>query len=245
MNAFILAAGLGTRLKPLTDSMPKALVPLNGVPLLQLQLEKFKAAGIHDVVVNIHHFGDQIIDFLHANNNFGMNILISDEREQLLETGGGLRKAVSLFRQLPNPDAPVLVHNVDILSNLDFSVLAQHSSSESLATLVVSERQTQRYLVWNATDELVGWTNIQTAETKGSNQGKLLAFSGIQLIQPSLFPLLEAWPEERFSIVNFYLAMMGQHRIKAYVPQNYQMMDVGKISVLRDAEIFASSLTNQ
>ena len=179
MKAMIFAAGLGTRLKPLTDSMPKALVPVGGQPLLQHLLLKMKAVGINDITINVHHFAQQIIDFIGANDSFGLNIHISDETDELLETGGGLRKALPQIGE----DEPVLVHNVDILSNLDFQhLIAAHNPNDAV-TLVVSQRNTSRYLLFDDNRRLCGWTNITTQQVKpeGIDAGKYkpLAFSGI------------------------------------------------------------------
>ena len=184
-QAMIFAAGLGTRLKPLTDTMPKALVPVGGQPLLWHVIMKLKAAGYERIVVNVHHFAQQIIDYLQANANFGLDIRISDERQQLLETGGGIKKALPLF----DANAPILIHNVDILSNLDLCALPMDAP-----LLVVSERKTKRYLQFDDTMRLVGWKNIETGELKGS-EGRSLAFSGIHIFHPSLAPLLSDWPE--------------------------------------------------
>lgn len=157
-QAMIFAAGLGTRLKPLTDTMPKALVPVGGQPLLYHVVMRLKEAGFERIVVNVHHFADQIIDYLKVNENFGLDIRISDEREQLLETGGGIKKAMPLF----DPNSPILIHNVDILSNLDLRRLPMDAP-----LLVVSQRQTKRYLLFDDDMRLQGWTNIETGELKG------------------------------------------------------------------------------
>lgn len=151
----IFAAGLGTRLKPLTDTMPKALVPVGGQPLLWHVIMKLKKSGYERIVVNVHHFADQIIDYLRLNDNFGLDIRISDEREQLLETGGGIKKALPLF----DPSEPILIHNVDILSNLDLNQLPTDAP-----VLVVSQRQTKRYLQFDDEQRLVGWKNIETGK---------------------------------------------------------------------------------
>ena len=153
MKAMIFAAGLGTRLKPITDSIPKAMVPINGKPLLQLVLEKLKVAGFNEIIVNVHHFPELIIDFLKQNSNFGIRIEISDERDVLLDTGGAIRKAAWFF----DDGKPFLVHNVDILSNLNLGDLYhQHLTTNPLATLVVSERDTFRYLLFNGDNRLCG-----------------------------------------------------------------------------------------
>jgi NDP-sugar pyrophosphorylase family protein len=230
-QAMIFAAGLGTRLKPLTDTMPKALVPVGGQPLLWHVIMKLKAAGYERIVVNVHHFAQQIIDYLQANANFGLDIRISDERQQLLETGGGIKKALPLF----DANAPILIHNVDILSNLDLCALPMDAP-----LLVVSERKTKRYLQFDDTMRLVGWKNIETGELKGS-EGRSLAFSGIHIFHPSLAPLLSDWPE-RFPIMDFYLKACGDHLIRGYEARDLNLLDVGKLDSLDQAEKFIKSL---
>ena len=160
----IFAAGLGTRLKPLTDRIPKALVPVNGIPMLQHVILKLKQAGFTEIVINIHHFGEQIIDFLQAHQNFGITIHISDEREELLDTGGGIKKAIPFF----SGNEPFLVHNVDILSDTDLKALYDyHQQSTNDATLLVSQRETSRYLLFDKDNaRLCGWINKQTLQTK-------------------------------------------------------------------------------
>lgn len=227
----IFAAGLGTRLKPLTDTMPKALVPVGGQPLLWHVIMKLKAAGYERIVVNVHHFAQQIIDYLQANANFGLDIRISDERQQLLETGGGIKKAIPLF----DANAPILIHNVDILSNLDLCALPMDAP-----LLVVSERKTKRYLQFDDTMRLVGWKNIETGELKGS-EGRSLAFSGIHIFHPSLAPLLSDWPE-RFPIMDFYLKVCSDHLIRGYEARHLNLLDVGKLDSLDQAEKFIKSL---
>ena len=223
----VFAAGLGTRLKPLTDTMPKALVPVAGEPLLWHVVQKLKAAGYERIVVNVHHFAQQIIDYLKANNNFGLDIRISDESERLLETGGGIKKALPLF----DPNAPILIHNVDILSNVDLSAL-----DVDAPTLVVSERKTKRYLQFDDSMRLVGWKNIETGEVKG-REGRPLAFSGIHVFHPSLFPLMNDWPE-RFPIMDFYLTVCSDHLVKGLEIKNLQLLDVGKLDTLEQANRF-------
>ena len=239
----IFCAGLGTRLKPLTDTMPKALVPLAGKPLLQWQVEKLRDAGITDIIVNVHHFPDMIIDTIRRNEGWGCNIMISDERDQLLDTGGGLKKACRLFMdngQWTMDNNPILACNVDILSNIDIrEMIARYTSTTSL--LVVSERETQRYLCFDETDRLCGWTNIKTGELKG-HDGRHLAFSGMQILSPEVLALLQQMPQEKFSLIDFYLHVMNEVPLKAFVPTNYRMMDVGKIDQIEEAERFAESL---
>ena len=248
----IFAAGLGTRLKPLTDTMPKALVPLAGKPLLQWQVEKLRDAGITDIIVNVHHFPDMIIDTIRRNNGWGCNISISDERDMLLDTGGGLKKAVI--------EGPILACNVDILSNIDLRTLVSEYERTGVSQLVVSERKTQRYLCFDKRDSLCGWTNIATGELKGKD-GRHLAFSGLQILNGEALRLLRQIQEDKFSLIDFYLHLCEQNHqsaitnyqspitnhqspiiLKACVPLDYRMMDVGKIDQIEEAERFAESL---
>ena len=246
----IFAAGLGTRLKPLTDTMPKALVPLAGKPLLQWQVEKLRDAGIKDIVVNVHHFPDQIIETIQANKGWGCNISISDERECLLDTGGGLRKALHLT-PYTLPLEPILACNVDILSNIDLCAFIASYDPKTLGTLVVSERQTQRYLLFDNDLTLRGWTNIKTGEVKpaniSANFGELrqLAFSGMQILNPAIFDKMDAvvaQKGDKFSLIDLYLSLCEKEVFKAYIPRDYKMMDVGKIEQLNDAECFAEQI---
>lgn len=240
MVAMIFAAGLGTRLKPLTDTMPKALVPLAGKPLLQWQVEKLRDAGITDIIVNVHHFPDQIIDTVRANQGWGCNIMISDERDQLLDTGGGLKKAV-MGDGLRGTGEPILACNVDILSNIDLDAFLNSYDPSTLGSLVVSDRQTQRYLCFDAQNTLCGWTNIKTGELKGKD-GRHLAFSGMQILSPEAQTLLRQMPQDKFSLIDFYLHVMEKLPLQAYIPSDYRMMDVGKIDQIEEAERFAESL---
>ena len=234
-QVMIFAAGLGTRLKPLTDTMPKALVRVGGQPLLWHVIMKLKAAGYERMVINVHHFADQIIDYLESNGNFGVDIRISDERDGLLETGGGIKKALPLF----DPESPILIHNVDILSNLDFNTLPTDAP-----LLVVSPRQTKRYLLFDEALRLQGWTNIETGEVRGvtseevkSEKFRMLAFSGIHVFHPSLIPLMADWPD-RFPIMDFYLKACGDHLIRGYEVYDLRLLDVGKLDTLEQAEKF-------
>ncbi len=242
MKAMIFAAGLGTRLKPLTDTMPKALVPLAGKSLLQWQVEKLRDAGITDIIVNVHHFPDQIIDTIRANQGWGCNITISEERDMLLDTGGGLKKAIRLLidnGQWTMDSEPILACNVDILSNIDLRALM--ASYAGVSMLVVSERETQRYLCFDAQQTLCGWTNIKTGERKGHN-GRHLAFSGMQILSSEAQTLIKQMPQDKFSLIDFYLHVMEKLPLQAYIPSDYRMMDVGKIDQIEEAERFAESL---
>lgn len=241
MNALIFAAGLGTRLKPLTDTMPKAMVPVGGKPLMQLLIEKLKQSGAEQVVINIHHFAQQIRDFVAEHDGFGLDIRFSDETDLLLETGGGLKKAAGLFTN----DAPILVHNVDILSDVDLaefygSVLKTDGQP---TTLLVSERKTQRYLLADNTDRLVGWTNIATGQVKTPYEGldvaacRKVAFAGIQVFNPRMLPLMESWTG-RFSIIDFYLSVCDKADIRLRLQPDLHLLDVGKLDSITEAEMF-------
>ena len=234
----IFAAGLGTRLKPLTLHTPKALVQVGRQPLLWHVLQKLHREGFEHIVINVHHFAEQIVDYLSVNKYFGLDIQVSDEREKLLETGGGIRKAMSFF----DSSSPVLIHNVDILSNADLGALwAQADNSD--AVLLVSQRQTKRYLLFNDDNCLQGWTNIETGEVRGPLNShsspltsyKKLAFSGIHVIAPSLLAKMADWPE-RFSIIDFYLSVCGNSRITSYEQTDLRLLDVGKLETLSEAE---------
>ncbi len=241
-QAMIFAAGLGTRLKPLTDTMPKALVRVGGEPLLWHVVMKLRGAGYERIVVNVHHFAQQIVDYLKQNGNFGLDIRISDETSGLLETGGGIRKALPLF----DADSPILIHNVDILSNLDLDELTQVSQAPD-ALLVVSRRQTKRYLLFDDECILDGWTNIETGEVKSPYKGldpsdmRQLAFSGIHVVWPRVFPLLESMPE-RFGIIDFYLKYCHQCAFVGYEKKDLRLMDVGKLDTLDHAETFIKQI---
>ena len=242
-QAMIFAAGLGTRLKPLTDTMPKALVPVGGQPLLWHVIMKLKAAGYERIVVNVHHFAQQIIDYLQANQNFGLDIRISDERSGLLETGGGIKKALPLFDQ----QSPILIHNVDILSNLDLAGDLMSYASPPDALLVVSQRKTKRYLLFDDEHLLDGWTNIETGEVRSPYPGldpsglRQLAFSGIHVIWPSTFSLFDEMPE-RFSIIDFYLKFCHQYAFIGHEQKDLRLLDVGKLDTLDQAETFIKQI---
>ena len=236
MKAMIFAAGLGTRLKPITDTMPKALVPVCGQPLLYHVITKLVKAGYDDIIVNVHHFPDQIIDYLCA-NDFGAKITISDEREFLRETGGGIKHVRPLLTE------PFLVHNVDIISNLDLKWLREQHREDAVATVVVSERETQRYLLFDEDGRLKGWTNVKTGEVRSPfgdidpSQYRKLAFAGIHLMSPAIF---EAFDHlgfgDRFSIMDFYIQACAAYPIYAAVPPDFRLVDVGKIETLSEAE---------
>ncbi len=242
MKAMIFAAGLGTRLKPLTDSMPKAMVPVAGKPLLQHIIEKLKVAGFDEIILNVHHFAEQIIGFVQENNRFGIRIEFSDEREKLLDTGGGIKKAQWFF----DDGKPFLLHNVDILSDIDLKDLyTKHINNGSEATLPVSERQTSRYLLFDENDRLRGWINEKTGEIKPPvarseiEPCRKLAFSGVHILQPSVFKQMANFPD-KFSLIDFYLSLCNTTDIRAYIPKHLSLLDVGKTASLEEAAQFLS-----
>ena len=245
----IFAAGLGTRLKPLTDTMPKALVPVGGRPLLDINIRRLMAQGYDRFVVNIHHFAQQIIDYV-KEQDYAPLVHFSDESDQLLETGGGLKKAQALFRD----DQPILIHNVDILDNVNYDWFARQHQPDEDAVLLVSQRKTKRYLLFDNAMHLMGWKNIETGEIKSpyeyvrrtglSQHGEelnMFAFSGIHSFSPRLFPLMERFPD-RFPIIDFYLSVCHRAPIVGLVKPDLQLMDVGKIETLDQAEKFIQSL---
>ena len=238
----ILAAGTGTRLKPLTDEMPKALIPVKGIPMLEHVIMKIKTAGFTSLIINIHHFSEQIIDFLAAKDNFDMDIKISDEQDYLLDTGGGIKKANCYL----DGDEPFLVHNVDIFSNVDLRTMyTSHINSKVLATLLVSQRHTSRQLLFNKGDLLCGWRNRETGEVKSYTPQFdpsihfEYAFGGIHVISPEIFREMEDWTG-KFSIINFYLSICAKHPIGLYTENDIQLVDVGKPKGLEKAEMWLS-----
>ncbi len=247
-QVMILAAGLGTRLKPLTDTMPKALVPVGGSPLLDINIRKLQAQGYDRFVVNVHHFAQQIIDYV-TQQDYAPLVHFSDEREQLLETGGGLKKARNLFRD----DEPILIHNVDILDNVDYGWFSRQHQTDEDAVLLVSRRKTKRYLLFDNAMRLMGWKNVETGEVKSpyeyvrrtglsqhSEPLNMFAFSGIHSFSPRLFPLMDRFPD-RFSIIDFYLSVCHRSHIVGVVKEDLDMLDVGKLDTLSAANAFIES----
>lgn len=241
----ILAAGLGTRLKPLTDTMPKALVPVGGKPLLDINIERLQQAGYDRFVVNVHHFAQQIRDHV-KEQKYAPMVHFSDESDQLLETGGGLKKAQDLFRD----DEPILIHNVDILDNVDYEWFARQHQADEDAVLLVSRRMTKRYLLFDNAMRLMGWKNIETGEVKSpyeyvrrtglSQHGEelnMFAFSGIHSFSPRLFSLMDRFPD-RFAIIDFYLSVCHRAHIVGLVKDDLRVLDVGKLDSLEQAEKF-------
>lgn len=236
MKALIFAAGLGSRLKEYTQNKPKALVTLAGKPLLQRAIEHLKNFGINHIVINVHHFADQVIDFIKEHDSFGIRIDISDERDQLLDTGGGLKKA----GQFLMGNEPILIYNVDVVSNLDLNELLEfHGQNKALATLVVRQRKTSRYLMFDENMLLAGWKNFSSGETIVSREDSFAdshpyAFSGIHILQPEILDLITE--EGIFPIMDLYLRLAKNHPIKAYIDQSDLWMDLGKPDQIVEAE---------
>lgn len=219
----ILAAGLGTRLKPFTEKHPKALFPVNGKPLLQRNIEYLKSFGVTEIIVNVHHFADQIINILKDNNGWGTKITISDEINEVLETGGGLKKTAHYFE---NTNEPFVLMNADILTDLNIGdMLAYHNTTNALATLAITERSTSRYLLFNETNTLCGWLNDKTGEQKGI-PGNKKAFSGIHILSPKIFSLITE--QGKFSMIDLYVRLSSTQIIKGYDHSNGILVDVGK-----------------
>ena len=272
-QAMILAAGLGTRLKPLTDTMPKALVPVGGKPLLDIQIDKLQQAGYDRFVVNVHHFAQQIVDHVNERKE---KILISDETSELLETGGGLKKAQGLFRD----DEPILIHNVDILDNVDYEWFRRQHQDDEDAVLLVSRRKTKRYLLFDSAMRLMGWKNIETGEVKSPfpwlreaeitiddnlqvtlhTDSSLSSGEGRGEVSPlhsslyafafsgihSFSPRLFPLMDrfpDRFPIIDFYLSVCHRSRIVGLVKNDLKVLDVGKLDSLEQAEQFVQVRT--
>ncbi|HTZ47620.1 MAG TPA: nucleotidyltransferase family protein [Verrucomicrobiae bacterium] len=237
MKAMVLAAGLGTRLRPLTDHRPKALVEVGGRTLLEITLERLKAAGICEVIINVHHFAESIREFLEAHNNFGMKIAISAE-EVLLDTGGGLKKAGWFF--LDNGgEEPFLLHNVDILSTVDFAAMAnQHREKEALVTLAVQERATSRYLLFDENWELCGRRFVKEKKewmVRAVEGPRARAFTGIHVISPRMLKMMGE--DGAFSIIDVYLRLAGQgERLRGFGADGYYWRDLGKLDQVEAAE---------
>jgi NDP-sugar pyrophosphorylase family protein len=236
----VLAAGLGTRLRPLTNDRPKALVEIGGRTLLELTLTRLASFGVREVIINVHHFADLVIQYLKSKDNFGLQVEVSRE-ELLLDTGGGLKKASWFFLQDPaRLDEPFLLHNVDVVSTIDFNrVLNVHNESRALATLAVQQRESSRYLIFDEQRELCGRRigRDQDPELVRSTPNlQALAFSGIHMISPRL--LTNITEEGVFSIIATYLRLAAQgEKILAFRADEYYWRDLGKLDDLRQAEL--------
>ena len=245
MNAMIFAAGLGTRLRPLTDTMPKALVPVAGRPLLDHVMGRLVDAGFSDIAVNVHHMPDMIVDYLSSVSRPGVNITVSDERETLLDTGGALKKAFPLF----SDGSHILIHNVDILSNVDLGAFYRRSLPYD-AALLVSDRKTSRYLLFDDDLRLVGWTNTATGAVRrpyadlDTARCRRLAFAGIHSVSRRLCLTMQSW-SDRFPIIDFYLSQCNTMDIRGLTVDNLRLMDVGKLDTLAEAEHFLETINKQ
>lgn len=230
----ILAAGLGTRLRPLTDSRPKALVEINGRSLLEIALARLREFGISDVIVNVHHFADMIVDYLKLNVNFGMRIEISREDDELLDTGGGLKKTAQFFLE-DGSSEPFIVHNVDVLSSIDLPrMVQQHRERNALATLAVQDRKTSRYLLFDDELQLCGRQSKDgKAEMARAASGcHRMAFCGVHVISPRIFPLITE--QGAFPIVPVYLRLAGGgERIQEFRADEYYWRDLGTAESIR------------
>ncbi len=237
MDAMILAAGLGTRLRPYTLHQPKALVKVGGVPMLELVILRLRHAGVRRLVINIHHFGAQITEYLRARDNFGLEILISDERGQLLDTGGGLKKAAGFFG-----DSPLWVYNTDVLCDSDISELyAAHLRHNPLVTLLVSHRPTSRAFLVNEQGLLCGWQNNQTGERRISRPGEALlpvAYSCIQVVDPRLFSLMTE--QGAFSLTDCYIRLAATQELRTVCDDACLWMDLGRPEHLEAAAPFVA-----
>ena len=241
ITAFIFAAGLGTRLKPLTDSKPKALVTVDDKALIDIVIDNLSAQGVGNFVVNVHHFAGQIVDALKNRNN----VAFSDETDLLRDTGGAVKHTRNLLKS-----NYFLVHNVDIISNFSLDFLLRNMHQNALATLLVSERNTSRYLLFNDDMRLVGWTNISTGEVKSPfaninvDQCRKLAFSGIHLLNPCVHNLMENYPE-KFSIIDFYLNNAAKYEIYGLIQPNLKLVDVGKVDSLAKAADYLKEINSK
>lgn len=242
MKALLLSAGLGSRLKPFTDHHPKALAPVNGRSLLEWNIRNLQRFGIWDIVVNVHHFAGQIIDLLQQENGFGSNIEISDESDEVLETGGGLKKAAAFLRQEPD----FLVMNVDILTNADIAkMIAHHRTGNAWATLAIQQRSSSRYFLFDDDMVLRGWENVQTGEEKIPGGGKdaawkSYAFSGIHVMSSAILDQIRQ--EGKFSLVETYLDLCSSGNIRGWDHTGDLLLDVGKPESLAKAETLLTQI---
>lgn len=233
MKGMILAAGLGTRLKPFTDKHPKALAVVNGKTLLQRNIEYLKSFGIHEIIINVHHFAEQIYEHCRENKGFGAHLTFSDETDMVLETGGGLLKAAWFFKS----HGPFVLMNTDVLTDLDLAAMVDfHLSEKPMATLAVSKRDTSRYFLFDKSDRLCGWENVKTKEQKISRQTDYYiakAFSGIQVISDEIFDMIDL--RGKFSMVDVYLHIAKTRSILGYDHTSRRFIDVGKPESLEQA----------
>ena len=238
MKAMVLAAGLGTRLRPLTNDRPKALVEIGGRTLLEITLARLRGFGITEVIINVHHFADLVLQYLKTNNNFGMRIAVSRE-DVLLDTGGGLKKAAYFFLDgSGHADDPFILHNVDVISTIDLRRMVQfHTEHHALATLAVQDRKTSRYLLFDEHSHLCGRRSGSDGPTelvRSSSQAQALAFAGIHVISPRLIPMMIE--EGAFSIINSYLRLAAEgEKILGFRADEYYWRDLGRLEDLKQA----------
>ncbi|HET9407762.1 MAG TPA: nucleotidyltransferase family protein [Candidatus Sulfotelmatobacter sp.] len=235
MRAMILAAGLGTRLRPLTNDRPKALVEIGGRTLLEIALSRLRTFGINEVIVNVHHFADKVVDYLTANRNFGMHVEISRE-EQLLDTGGGLKKASYFFLENPGREEPFILHNVDVISAIDIARMATfHVEQGALATMAAQDRETSRYLLFDEKLQLHGRKSRKNSSDKSADQFQPLAFAGIHVISPRIFEKMTE--HGAFSIVDCYLRLAATgDKICGFRADEYYWRDLGRLENVQQAE---------
>lgn len=242
MKAMVFAAGLGTRLRPLTDSLPKALMDVGGKTALQRVIERLKEVGIREIVVNVHHFPDKIIDFLEENGNFGVDISVSDERHRLLDTGGGLCHALSFF----SDNEPVLLHNADIVSDFPIGeMIGAHEAGGADATLLVADRPSSRRLLFDASGHMCGWKNMVSGEVRPADcldeALTPLAFGGVHIVGPNMFPLIKDYAcrnGDEFSITPFYIEVCRCAVIAGFRPRKpYRWFDIGRPESLHEADM--------
>ena len=236
-KAMIFAAGLGTRMKPFTEKHPKALAPVNGKALLQRNIEYLKSYGIRDIIVNVHHFADQIIRFLEKNRNFGLNITVSHEDVEPLETGGGLKKASWFFADCKSP---FIVMNADILTDMDLDKMYTfHKKHKGLVTLAVTQRKTSRNFLFDEKQLLIGWQNNKTGEQRMARTSLITypgAFTCVHIIEPEMPSLITQ--EGKFSIIDTYLELAKTNDIYLYDHTGDVVVDVGKPESIQRAEEF-------
>jgi NDP-sugar pyrophosphorylase family protein len=234
MKAMILAAGLGTRFKPWTDRHPKALAPVNGKSLLERNIRYLQKFGIEEVLVNVHHFSSQILNAISENKGWGSKITISDESDEVLETGGGLKKAAFYF-----DSSPFVMMNADILTDMDLNkMLLFHKERNPLVTIAITDRKSSRYFLFDNHNQLTGWRNAKTGEEKiaiPNSDPREMAFSGIHVISPEIFPLI--YRTGKFSIVDVYLELCATHTILGFDHSGTKLVDVGRTESVAEAEL--------
>ena len=234
MKAMVFAAGLGTRLRPLTDKTPKALVTVNGKTVLERVLSSLHDSGFNDILINVHHHARQVKKFIEEKQFPGIKITLSDESDLLLDTGGGLKKAAWFF----DDQKPFLLHNVDVLSTIDLeAAYRSHLERRPLATLIVHRRQTDRLLLFDDQMNMSGWKNARTGTVKNPGGKSVLhefAFSGIHVIDPSIFPLIKH--QGVFSIIDVYLELLVTQKIHGFEVSGHRWMDIGSMEDLQAAE---------